>query len=457
MTDSFIQVPPQSTGAKLQTKSSTQSGHVVDTQVMILGDRSDPGKQQIVDENGAAYTRFTTGTPNFDAFSLALSSEPNLMGLYKFYEVDEASRFYKNEVGGATIARDSSMGSIKLATGTADGDLAQYFTHRRFCYRPGASITNLFAAKVGDTGKSNVRRRIGYFGDEGEHICFEMDGDQGVYVSWHNALTGITTRVISGAWNGDRMDGLGGETNRSGESLDPDKANLWWVDYQYPGAIRFGTWVNGKQIICHTTQSFNGDDRPFLKSPNLAFGMEQENTGLVGSSSELHGFWASIVSSGFPEHVVKGTGFSHTLTVPDNTFTPIASFRCSQLLDGVDNRFRLLPLIMNGASDTSIIEIKAEIGTVLTGATWAGSTYGIEYDLDATVAVPGPGVDPVLGMFIGTGHAIERDLRGLFPSHVDGFHREWDITAARHMTLSARVMSGASTTFGFNLAMEIRH
>ena len=192
----YIQVPPDSTGKKIHTHETTDGADQVHTQVFTLADRTDPSKQQIVDTEGASYTRFATGSPNFDAFALMLTSEPNLMGSYKFYEGAESTRFYKNEVGGATVAADAAMGSLKFTCGTASGDLVQYYTNRRFAYRPGASIGIMFTMKASDAGKTNVRRRIGMFGDNGEHICFEMD-ELAIYVSVYNNLTGAYIRVQS--------------------------------------------------------------------------------------------------------------------------------------------------------------------------------------------------------------------------------------------------------------------
>ena len=453
---SSVQVPPDATGGKkVHTVESVIDTETVQTQVMILSDGTNQSNRQIIDDEGAAFTRFPTGSPNFDAFALMLTSEPNLMGTYKFYEGDEVEKFHKHEIGGATIGTDATMGSLKLTTGTADGDEAHYFTNRRFADRPGASLNLMVSMKIGDAGKVNVLREVGWFGDNNERIGFEVDG-LNIYVSTHSNLTGVTTRVAIANWNGDRLDGSGGEFNRSGETVDPLKANLWWIDYQFMGAIRFGAWINGKQVVCHTMEGYNAHDRPFLQSPTLAFGVKQENVGVVGSSSEFHVFMAAITGSGYPEHAVRPTGVVVNKTINSDSFTPIVSVRCSELLGSLGNRQRLMPLVINSISTAQPVELKAELNSTLTGETWAGTAYGIEYDDAATSSTPVPGLDPALGAYIGVNVPLVMDLTALFPTYADGFHRDWDITTANHMTISVRLLEPGTTLFGMNVSMELR-
>ena len=452
----YIQVPPDSTGKKLNTIETVDGPDQVHTQVFSLGDRTEPDNRQVVDASGAANVAFATGSPNFDAFALMLTSEPNLMGAYKFYETDEATKFTHIETGGGLVARDSSQASLKLSTGTLSGDRAECYTNRRFAYRPGSSMNIMFTMKAGDTGKTNLRRRVGWFSDE-DHICFEWDETDG-YISVLNGLTSVQTRVPSSLWNGDRLDGSGGVYNISGETLNALKDNIWWIDYQYlgSGAVRFGTWIDGKQITCHTIGGYNTHDRPYLKSPNFSFGADQENLGITGSSSELHLFCCSITGSGYKEYPSTPTSYSHERTLTSTSFTPLFSIRASELLDGIDNRYRLQPSSFVIVSDNEVIEIKAEQSPTLTGATWAESRRSMEIDETATAITPLPGVDPIFETYVGINVPITVSLADLFPDNGDNLHRNWDVTQAAHFTISGRLMNGTTSKVGLTIAFLVQ-
>ena len=454
----FIQVPPDSPGGKkIYAPESTQGADDVHTQVMSIGDRNDPSHRQAVDVEGAATTKYPTGAPTFDAFGLMLTSEPNLLGSYKFYESDEATRFTKIVDGTADVVFDASLGGILLTTGTAAGDRVRYMSDRRYAYRPGATNNVTFTLKAGDVGKTNLIRRVGWFGDD-EHMAFEWS-DTSQYVSMKNTLTATTIRRERAEWNGDRLDGLGGDYNRSGVTFDATKINVWWIDYQYlgAGAIRFGTWIDGKQVVCHTEGNYNTLDRPYLKSPNLAFGIEQYNEGgITASSSEMQLSCSVVSSSGYDEHATKSSGYSETFTVTSQTFEPIFSFRASQLLNGIDNRYRAMPILFNIVSDTEVVEVLAELSPTLTGATWLKSAMGLEIDTEATASVPQAGT-PKLGVFTGINVPTLFHLEDLFPRYTDGLHRDWDITKAeRVMTISARLLNGTTSKVGLNLTVQLR-
>ncbi len=455
----YIQVPPDASGGKkILTVETTEGADQVHTQVFALADRIDPTKRIAIDDEGAGTVKYATGSPSFDAFSMMMTSEPNLLGAYKFYEKDEAARFTKLVTGVADATFDVALGGLKLTTGTASGDRVRYLSNRRYAYRPGASNTLLFTMAAGDAGKANLQRCVGWYGDD-EFMVFDWDGtDQ--YVSVRNALTATTTRIIRSNWNGDRLDGSGGDNNRSGATLDATKLSIWWIDYQYlgAGASRFGTWVDGKKVICHTMGRYNAIGRPYLKSPNLAFGMEQVNSGgLVGSSSEMTLPCATVVGSGYPEHPTSTTAFRASFTLTSTSFVPIFSVRAAQLLHGIDNRYRVLPLLFNLVSDTEVVEIIAEFSPTLTGATWGDWVTGVEIDKAATVATPQAGSSAQMGVFAGINVPTIMPLPDLFPPHTDGLHRDWDIAQAQgYFTVSARLMNGVSSQLGVNLSLQIR-
>jgi hypothetical protein len=101
MPNSFIQVPPDSTGKKLYAKSTTIDGQLVHAQVYHLGDGTNPNNTQSVDNRGQASVRFAEGSPTMDAFGNLRVSSATVLGAYEYTTSDMADLFTDvAEIGG---------------------------------------------------------------------------------------------------------------------------------------------------------------------------------------------------------------------------------------------------------------------------------------------------------------------------------------------------------------------
>lgn len=453
MTD-FVQVPADAAGKKINASVHNDGTNDISTQVFHLGDRNTPDQHQAVDNKGAAFVRFSDGSPDFDAFGRTTVSEPNLMGMYKFYQEDYDSQFMKTEVGGATVVHDAVLQGMKLTTGTANGDRASYRSNRFYHYRPGNTMGLTWTMKCGDTGTSGVVRRVGWITDD-NGIYFEWDGTtQNIVVK--NGNTGTEMKVGRASWNGDRLDGTGGDNNLSESTLDLSKNNIWWMDFQYlgSGAVRFGTYVDGDKIVCHTMGHYNELDRPYMSSASLAFAMEQENTSIQGTSHDLHVFCSVVTNDGYDEFDISPLAFGAEKTLTTTSFTPLISFRPTEVQHGVANRDRILPQMLSMLSDSGSVELKVEINPTLTGATWTGIAQGCEYDTAAT-AVAADG-DKRFGGLVATGRSESIDLTPVFKVYKDGVTRLYDNTLSDHITISARLLTaGSSLTAIIVNALEV--
>ena len=75
--DSFVRVPPDSTGKRLFTQEHTVGAVAVQAQVMHLADEDNPNYMVAVDESGALYTRFAEGKPQLDSFGKLRLCQPS--------------------------------------------------------------------------------------------------------------------------------------------------------------------------------------------------------------------------------------------------------------------------------------------------------------------------------------------------------------------------------------------
>lgn len=448
MAEDFVRSPPDSTGKRIHSKMVNDGVEDIYTQVIMLADRNDPANRQSVDNKGSAKVTFNSGDPDFTAFGRTTVSEANLLAMYKFYQEDYSFLFAKEEVGAGSVGRDVAQNGLMLSTGTASGDKGTYHSHRHFQYRPGNSMPLMWTMKVNDPGtKANLTRKAGWFGNEGTtEVVLEMDST-GVYACLLDSVMGVSEKVEKSSWNGDRLDGTGGDNNLSGETLNPQATSIWWIDFQFlgSGAIRFGTFVNGEKVVCHTLGNYGSVTKTWAQNASFSFGVTQENTGVVSSTSEMVVYCAVVVNDGYDEFDKNVVNFSTTKAILTDTFAPIISYRPTQLKGVLDNRDRVLPTLVSVHTETSTIELVSELNTPLTGATFANSISNTEYDTAAT-ATSGIGQRKI-GQFVGAGRSEATDLSDAFPIQTSGINRHYDSSSSDHVTIFARLAkNGAAAT-----------
>ena len=456
MPEDFIQSPPDSSGKHVHAKMVNDGTEDIYTPVMMLADRNTPANRQAITNKGEAVIAFDGGSPDFTGFGRLTISESEMMAMYKFYQEDYGLYFHKNEVGAGTVTRSATEYGMKLSCGTASGDKAEYHSHRHFQYRPGNSMPLLFTMKGGDAGKTNLTRKVGWFGKEGtSRICFEMSGSD-IFTVVEDDAKGFSMKMSRTGWSHDRLDGSGGDNNLSGVTLDPTKASIWWIDFQFlgAGAVVFGTYVDGEKIVCHVNGNYNALDRPYISDASFSFGMEQENTGVTGTASDLFVFCAVVLNEGYKEFDVTVTSLDVTKTISSATFVPIFSFRPKELKNGVTNRDRVLPISIDIFSDTESVVVISEINSPLTGATFAESILNVEYDTVAT-ATAGLGLRKLTGQAGAGVPSVYDNLESAFPVKTSGVHRHYDPATSDHVTVFARLHSGAVAT-EVTIAMNLK-
>jgi len=160
---------------------------------------------------------------------------------------DSSHRYRDNNLwstlsaNGGSVSFNPSQGLIELNVTNTAGASAIRETTKVFSYQPGKSllVMNTF---VMASSATNLRQRVGYFGDQ-NGIYFQLD-DGNISMVERSLVTGsVTESVVSRSnWNGDKLDGTGS----SGIVLNITKAQILWMDIEWLGlgTVRVGFIIN---------------------------------------------------------------------------------------------------------------------------------------------------------------------------------------------------------------------
>ena len=312
--------------------------------------------------------------------------------------------------GGGAQSIDSTYGANKYSVTGASGDLVK---RRSDVYHViGVNYPVIYEGQIqhGDIGKANHRRRWGYF-DDNNGAFFELDGTT-LYVVIRSNNTGsvVDTRIAQANWNGDRLDGNGGERNITNATLDITKINFYWISFsQSSCSISWGIRTSFRNITCHAYCWTNTQIRPLFKRWSLPVSWEMENTGLALSPSEMWVPYAQVVADTDKWEVFRNPRVisANSQTTSGGSWTPILSVRPAQL-DSLSepNRTWFVPHKLNILSANNPIEyrVRSTIEYAVFGATWTANNGTSDLDVD-TVATSATGGSIVYGGFAGSGSA----------------------------------------------------
>lgn len=330
---------------------------------------------------------------------------------------DTQSRYYDHgqfssgTSGTATVTYNANESTFSLAIGTTSGDSIIRESMKVFPYQPGKSLL-IFNTFCMATPKANLRQRVGFFGAQ-NGIYFETDGTTyNMVIRSYTSGSVVEDRVPQSSWNGDRLNGAGGNVNPSGITLNPALDQIFWSDVEWlgVGSVRVGFVINGTFYTCHTFNHANqaGNTTTYMTTATLPVRYEITNTGPTGSTSTMRQICSSVISEGGYTQSgpteTAGTGINVIRLATSGTYYPIASIRlASSRLDAI-----AAPTQIDILSPTVNYYRWAVLkNATLTGATWAGtsSTGSVQYDTAAT-AVSG-------GTEIASGYVSSRELTSL--------------------------------------------
>ena len=388
MADSFIRVPPDGAGKRLNTSEDTVNAEVVQTQRMQVVSGDNVLNLASVDVQGAISTRFTEGTPTLDAFGRLMISQLTPKFLEHFVDRYDTSRLTETTVGGGAVARVAQTSSLNLSVGTASGDIAKVESNTIIKYSPGIGVSTAFTLWMGDTGKTNSHRRWGLFDDD-NGVFFDLDGTTLSFVVRSSATGSIVdTHYAQGTWS-DPLDGTG----LSGVTLDITNLNIFWFDYQWlgAGAVRFGVHdPKGNRIVAGTVENANSIPRPFMQTGSNRFRAELVNDAVTGSTTEMSLVCIAVRADGQTDRgrSVYGDIQTDGLAVTgSNVYLAAARPKATHL--GKTNVAVAVPNWLEVYTDQPI-RLDILLGGATTAPTWGISSVGpLEMDIGGSAYVGG--------------------------------------------------------------------
>jgi hypothetical protein len=380
----------------------------------ITGNVGITGTANVVLAEDASVVISGFGGATSDAFGRLRVSEP-----YTLF--DTSARYYDHgqfsnvNVGTANVVYVANQSSFQLNVGTANGDSVIRESKKVFPYQPGKSQLTLNTFCFA-TPKTNLRQRVGLFGAN-DGVFFENDGTYN-YMVIRSGSTGVEERVRQDAWNGDRLNGLGGVTNPSGITLFPDRAQIFHADIEWlgVGSVRVGFVIDGAFIICHTFNHANqpGNTKVYMTTATLPIRYEITNTGVTANASMMTQICSTVISEGgynnFGTTQSAGTGTTPKRLSNSGTYYPIVSIRLnSSRLDSI-----VFPRQIDVLSPSvNYYRWVLFLNSTLTGATFATTSPTGTVDIDVAATALSDGIE------IQSGYASAREVQIL--SAVDYF------------------------------------
>ena len=281
-------------------------------------------------------------SPSVDAFARWRVSVPQTL-FDSVNEFDTSPLFWSSEtVGGGLITHLPNESSVNLTVAGALNDRAVRQTYEYYKYQPGKSQLVVMSAVLG-AATAGVRKRIGYF-DARNGVFFEQTGAGLSLVLRSYTGGGVNdTPFAQGAWNVDPLDGSG----PSGVTLDPTKANIFWVDIEWLGVgrVRAGIWgPDGMPILCHEIRNANANTAVYMTTASLPIRYEVENTA-GGNAGAMKQICSTVLTEGESGNIVKpyffGAGATSNIGV--TTRQAVFSIRPRLTFNGLTNRIRVIP------------------------------------------------------------------------------------------------------------------
>jgi hypothetical protein len=386
------------------------------------------------------YGIYPSGTAA-DAFGRLRVSQPyTLFDSQNRYAADNQFDVSTTGTGSTTFLPNEAAVKMEVTSGGVGSVLRQ--SYRSFPYQPGKGLLVLATFVMDSSQSLNLTQRVGYYNDQNGVFFQRVDGTYSfVLRSYVTGSVSDARTVNQSSWNGDKLDGTGD----SGYTLDPSKAQILWMDFEWlgVGSVRCGFIINGEYIICHTFNNANEITNVYMTTAILPVRYEIVTSSALAAS--MKSICCSVISEGGFEqtsidHVARRT--TSFTNIDTAAFYPIVSIRLASGRTGavvLPNRVQFLPLTSQN------YEVALIKNPTLTGATWAATVptdSNVDYDVAATAMTGGSIVQTDYVTSTGSGGTTTTSL----PT---GYN--WDlqlgtsISGTRDIyTLGVRTVSGAT-------------
>jgi hypothetical protein len=327
------------------------------------------------------------GGTNTDAFGRLRVSQPyTLFDSQNRYAAD--NQFDVATTGTGTTTFLSNEAAVKMeVTGAGVGSVLRQ-SYRSFPYQPGKGLLVLATFVMDSSMSLNLTQRVGYYNDQNGVFFQRIDGTFSFVLRSYVTGSVSNVRTVNQAdWNGDKLDGTGD----SGYTLDPTKAQILWMDFEWlgVGSVRCGFIIDGQYIVCHTFNNANEITNVYMTTAILPVRYEIVTTTAAVAAS-MKAICCSVISEGGFEqtsidHVARRTTVLGTI---GSTFLPVVSIRLASGRTGavvLPNRVQVLPTT-NQNYEVALIK-----NPTLTAASWTAvpTDSNVEFDVAATATTGG--------------------------------------------------------------------
>jgi hypothetical protein len=327
------------------------------------------------------------GGTNVDAFGRLRVSQPyTLFDSQNRYAAD--NQFDVSTTGTGTTTFLPNEAAVKMeVTGAGVGSVLRQ-SYRSFPYQPGKGLLVLATFVMDSSMSLNLTQRVGYYNDQNGVFFQRVDGVYSFVLRSYVTGSVSNVRTVNQAdWNGDKLDGTGD----SGYTLDPSKAQILWMDFEWlgVGSVRCGFIINGQYIVCHTFNNANEITNVYMTTAILPVRYEIVTTTSAVAAS-MKAICCSVISEGGFEqtsidHVARRTTVLGTI---GSTFLPVVSIRLASTRLGavvLPNRVQVLPTT-NQNYEVALIK-----NPTLTAASWTAvpTDSNVEFDVAATATTGG--------------------------------------------------------------------
>lgn len=397
--------------------------------------------------NNPIYVEFNpTAT---DAFGRLQVAEPyTLFDSQSRFAADNQFSTATTGTGTTSFLSNEAAVKMEVTSGGAGSVVRQSF--RSMPYQPGKGLLVLATFVMDSNNSLDLTQRVGYYNSQNGVFFQRVDGTFSFVLRSSSLPTPGTPSdvrtVNQSSWNGDKLDGTG----PSGLTLDPTKAQILWMDFEWlgVGSVRCGFVINGVFYVCHTFNNANLITSVYMTTATLP--MRYEIISTSGIAASLKQICCTVISEGGYEqssidHVARRTTIFNTINTAANFF-PIVSIRLASTALGavvIPNRIQFQPTTLQN------YEIALIKNPTLTGASWApvASDANVEMDVSATAI-------SAAGTIVQTGY-ISNSGGGGQASTVAPTGYNWDTQLGVSLanvsdiyTLGVRTISGATTGDG---------
>ncbi|NBS71523.1 hypothetical protein EBT31_21825, partial [bacterium] len=175
----------------------------------------------------------TVGLPPtyLDAFGRQRVSQPyTLFDSQNRYAAD--NQFDVATTGTGTTTFLSNEATVQMSVTAGGVGSVKRQSYRSLPYQPGKGLLVLATFVMDSSQSLNLTQRVGYYNDSNGVFFQRVDGTYSFVL--RSSVTGAPSdaRTVTQAnWNGDKLDGTGA----SGLTLDPTKAQILWMDFEWLG------------------------------------------------------------------------------------------------------------------------------------------------------------------------------------------------------------------------------